>query len=190
MVPVLAGTDPLRGVHAQLLAIDLLGRPNSDSEPIPRTDLLSLTKLAAEGTPSEQMTVLGWHLDTHRLLISLPPDKYDRYKKSVTSLVTNGSRHAVSKQTLESTVGQLEHVATIVPCARHFLSRLRRAAARPTQYRPTRLTTEELADLSLWLLFLKTASAGIDINVVVPDYQQEYTSPMPPPLTALGDSMP
>jgi hypothetical protein len=55
-----------RGRNAPLLAIDTMGRPTHADDPQPRDPIVALKKLAAEGTPAERMTVLGWLLDTRR----------------------------------------------------------------------------------------------------------------------------
>ena len=41
------------------LAMHVLMRPLATDEPVPRKETLSLSKLLLEGTPSEQMIVLG-----------------------------------------------------------------------------------------------------------------------------------
>ncbi|OEU12035.1 hypothetical protein FRACYDRAFT_245162 [Fragilariopsis cylindrus CCMP1102] len=59
------------------LAIHIAMRPNAGtSEPVDRRETLSVTKLEAEGTPQEIHTVLGWELETRRLICALPEDKY------------------------------------------------------------------------------------------------------------------
>jgi hypothetical protein len=56
-----------------LLAIEIFCCLPNDT--LMRDDLLALEKAIAEGTPSEWLIVLGWLLNTRRLLISLPLDK-------------------------------------------------------------------------------------------------------------------
>jgi hypothetical protein len=43
----------------------IVSHPLTDNEPIPRDDLNSLKKLAAEGTPEEEKICLGIMLDTY-----------------------------------------------------------------------------------------------------------------------------
>ena len=64
---------------ATFLAIEVFGRPPTDHDPMPRDDLLALSKALAEGTPTETLIVTGWLLDTRRLLISLPDDKFQAW---------------------------------------------------------------------------------------------------------------
>jgi hypothetical protein len=47
-----------------------------DSEPIQHQNILSIPKLLAKGMPDECQIVLGWLLDTHRLLVRLTDDKF------------------------------------------------------------------------------------------------------------------
>ena len=54
------------------LVIHLVTRPLADDEPIPRKAMLEADKLQAEGAPVEEQRVLGWIVDTRRLIISLP----------------------------------------------------------------------------------------------------------------------
>lgn len=58
------------------LAIHTVGRQLSDNEPLPRDDLISISKLAAEGRMEETKMLLGWQIDTRRLFLHLPLNKY------------------------------------------------------------------------------------------------------------------
>ena len=46
------------------LAMHVLMRPLSLDKPVPRKEIVSLSKLLLEETPSELMIVLGWLIDT------------------------------------------------------------------------------------------------------------------------------
>ncbi|EED86556.1 predicted protein [Thalassiosira pseudonana CCMP1335] len=62
--------------QAMVMAIQTIFRPNAgDEEPIPSPETASLRKLAAEGGLAEEGTVLGWHINTRSLKISLPDNK-------------------------------------------------------------------------------------------------------------------
>ena len=65
------------------LALHVSMKPLTSDEPVPRKGTLSLPKLNAEGTPSEMMIVLGWWLDTRKLLLFLPDDKFIAYSQEV-----------------------------------------------------------------------------------------------------------
>ena len=54
---------------------------------IPRKDIISLKKLRAEGQLSEIKTVLGWELNTRRLLISLPSHKVTDWLRDIDSIL-------------------------------------------------------------------------------------------------------
>jgi hypothetical protein len=92
------------------------------AEPIKRRSILSLAKLLAEGAPDEVQIVLGWRLDTRRLIMALPQDKFDAWSLSLRTILRN--RHC-SKEVLESLEGQLNHASYVTPLARHFLPRIR-----------------------------------------------------------------
>ena len=155
-----------RQPHIVPLAIHCTCRPHAgDLEPIPRRDLLSKPKLIAEGTPSEDATVLGWDLHTRSLTINLPTDKYDAWLQDLLTIIRT---RTTSFDSLETLVGRLNHVAYIIPLARHFLHRLRsRLLRRWHSKQLISLSQHDIEDLVLWRTFLSVAHQGISINRVV-----------------------
>ena len=147
------------------LAIHIAMRPNAGtSEPVERRETLSVTKHEAEGTPQEIHTVLGWELETRRLICALPEDKYVAWYKQISDILNN-SAVPISKEQLESVIGRLTHASWVVPLSRHFLSRLRfKLNFFHHRNHTLRLSKEELEDLALWLAFLAQARAGISMN--------------------------
>jgi hypothetical protein len=123
---------------------------------------MQAAKLIAEGTPAEVQVVLGWILDTHLLLIQLPIDKFIAWTSDIAAILES-SRCTFGE--LESTVGRLNHAGYVIPLARHFLNRLRLRVLRhlPKTQQLT-LSKDELADLKLWLKFLRLARSGISLN--------------------------
>ena len=99
------------------LAMHVSMRPLAKDEPVPRKETLSLTKLLLEGSPSERMIVLGWMIDTQRLLLQLPKDKYDCWKKEIRDLLADPK---ISRENLESLIGKLVHAAYVIPLTHHF----------------------------------------------------------------------
>ena len=71
------------------LVIHVLMRPLTKDEPVPRKKTPSLNKLKLKGTPSKQMIVLGWLIDTFRLLLRLPQDKFDLWRKELRELLAD-----------------------------------------------------------------------------------------------------
>jgi hypothetical protein len=65
----------------------LLNHPVTDDEPIYRNEFLSITKLLAEGTPAQIQIVLGWILDTRRLLVQPPQDKYEEWIRDIDLII-------------------------------------------------------------------------------------------------------
>jgi hypothetical protein len=66
-----------RQTQAVPLAVFVTTRPNAgDDKPIPRRENISVPKLIAEGTPAEEQIVLGWCINTRRLVLRLPGDKF------------------------------------------------------------------------------------------------------------------
>jgi hypothetical protein len=68
---------------------------------------------------------------------------------------------------LESLVGRLNHAAYVIPLSRHFMNRLRiRLQKRTFAKQELTLSKAELADLELWLDFLRQAWSGISMNLL------------------------
>ena len=146
------------------LAIHVTCRPHAgEHEPVPRRPLLSEAKLIAEGTPAEVQIVLGWDLDTHRLLLLLPFDKHTAWLSDLGPIVES---RRVTFGELETVLGRLNHAGYIIPLARHFLSRLQhRLRSRKPKRQQLTLTQPEIEDIALWAeTFLPKAHAGISLN--------------------------
>jgi hypothetical protein len=102
---------------------NLFFRPHAgDAEPIPRRPIFGPEKLAAEGTPAEIQTVLGWLLDTRRLHLALPVDKFLAWSGDIEVVITFG---VVTFSELDTIVGRLTHTSYVLPLCRHFIPRLR-----------------------------------------------------------------
>ena len=151
------------------LAMHVTSRPHAgdDKEPIPRRTLLSMPKLASEGRPEEVQTVLGWTIDTRRLLVALPHDKFTAWTADIDAMT---SAKRCTFETLERLIGRLNHASYVMPICRHFLSRLRdRLKPRPKYPKKylIGLSPAEAGDLELWKRILSKANQGVSINLLV-----------------------
>jgi hypothetical protein len=109
--------------HSVPLVIHVTSRPHSGRDgPITRRGIQSDVKLLAEGTPAELQIILGWLLDSRRLLLALPADKHQTWKAEVLQIITDWSS---TFGDLDSTVGRLNHAAYIILMSRHVLNRVR-----------------------------------------------------------------
>jgi hypothetical protein len=107
-----------RRPHVVPLAMHVTSRPHAGArEPILRRVILLLVKLLAGGAPAEQQIVLGWLLDTRRLLTSLPDDKHAAWLETIEQIIKN---KGCLKEDFDSLEGQLNHAACVIPLARHF----------------------------------------------------------------------
>jgi hypothetical protein len=164
--PLLSENHWKRGRNAALLAIDCMGRPPTrDDDPLPRDPLVAVKKVLAEGSPSEILTVLGWKIDTRRMMIQLPADKARTWEQELRTVIE--SKDAISAKTLETIQGRNVHFASIIPGAGHFHNRMYKAIARAKKYKFTKLSKLERDDLRLSLKFLAMAARGMDINLLV-----------------------
>jgi hypothetical protein len=163
-----------RGRNAALLAIDTLGRPTHDDDPLPRDPIVATKKVQAEGTPTEVLTVLGWTIDTRRLIIRLPTEKAEAWDTELDALIKQGDEgRRIPLKRLEQAQGRNIYVAMIVPGAMHFQSRMYAAIARAQKHRYTRLRAEERRDLRLLRHLLHVARSGISLNNIafrMPDH--------------------
>ena len=108
-----------RGVQAMLLAIHTLFRPLDTNEPIFREDCLSLDRLHEEGQLSEELTILGWRVNTRSLTIALPSKKYSIWINDIKQVM---KRKKTSQKVLEKIIGRLNHSANACPFMRYFIS--------------------------------------------------------------------
>jgi len=150
--------SPVRVIRAIPLAIHTLARPNTNLDVIPRKEIISLKKLQAEGQLSEIKTVLGWNLDTRRLVISLPDHKVTDWLRDIDAILLAKKFHY---KLLEPIMGRLNHVACILQPMRHFMGRLYRALFRAKARSGWTLSTNELSDLIKHSEFLQYAKMGV-----------------------------
>jgi hypothetical protein len=95
------------------LAIHVTSGPHAGhAKPIQQHPLLSPEKLQAEGLPVEVQNVLGWTLDTRRLLILLPHDKYLAWSGELHLVLTSKT---ITHDSLESMIGHLNHISFLIP---------------------------------------------------------------------------
>ena len=151
------------------LAMHITSRPHAGEalEPLPRRTLLSLPKLASEGSPAEVQIVLGWCLDTRRLCLSLPDDKHEAWVEEIQVMI---DAKACVFGNLDRLVGRLVHSSHVLPISRHFIGRLRsRLTPRPRNpnSKRLRLTDLEIGDLTLWKRILDQANRGVSLNLLV-----------------------
>ena len=153
--------------HVVPLAMHVTSRPHAgdDREPITRRPLLSLPKLLAEGNPAEVQTVLGWTIDTRRLRIALPDDKFIAWRDDMHRI---GTQRGGEFHEIDTLVGRLNHTSFVIPMSRHFMGRLR-GVLEPRLHKNKKVTlgAEVLEDFKLWKEILLRAHAGIPINLIV-----------------------
>lgn len=146
-----------------LLAMHVVGRPNEKVEPIKRLELPSLIKLKGEGRLEETKVILGWRIDTRRMIIQLPDHKFKAWDKSIVTLMEN--KKATSKE-LESLIGRLTHLSVVMQPVLHFLSRLRYLHEKSENRRFVTVPHLVLEDLKLHRKFLDKINKGISLNLM------------------------
>ena len=162
-VTVDEGENARRAKEAVPLAIHALGRPQADKEHLPRDNLVSISKLAAEGTPAEEIVMLGFSLNTRSLTVALPEHKFVAWTDSIKSITKKGS---ATHDELDTLVGRLTHLSAIVLPILHFLSRLRQVRDRAKNRREIRIPAAVGEDLELMQETLLLARRGINMNLL------------------------
>jgi len=158
-----------RALQALLLAIHILFRPVDKEEKIIREDCLSLGKLQEDGYLSENPIVLGWHINTRLLTLSLPEKKYRVWNSDLLEVIRSKK---ISFKDLEKLIGRLNHAASACPLMRYYLNRLRNTlinwqSSNHTTLVKRYLSSPVLEDLRLWQqLFLPKIFQGISLNLI------------------------
>ncbi len=162
---VIKGTDnAIRCKRATLLAIDTCARPKHANKPIPREDMAARNKLQAEAGLEEQKMVLGWLIDTRRLLVKLPKNKFVAWTSIIKEVMRNGTTTA---KELESIIGRLVHLRMAIFFVYHFLSRLRDLQVGAKKKRALHIRKECMKDLDLMLNMIRVAHEGVSMNSIV-----------------------
>jgi hypothetical protein len=121
-------------------------------------------KLQAEAGLEEQKTVLGWLLDTWRLLVQLPKSKFVAWTNLIKMVIQQGTMTA---KKVESIIGRLGHLRMAIPFVHHLLSRLPniQVQAKSRQWIP--ITIKCRRDLELMINIIKIVHNGISMNIIV-----------------------
>ncbi len=116
-----------KGAAAIPLALHIVGRPHDPNgrESFPRDDILAIPKFLAEAKPSERKVILGWTVDTRKLSVALPQDKFRAWTGSVDDILRRHKSPIPTKES-ETLMGRLNHASYVIPYARHFTGRLAR----------------------------------------------------------------
>ena len=149
------------------LSLHISMRLLAKDEPVLRRETLSLPKLEAEGTSNEMTVVLGWWLDTSRLLLRLPKDKFIVYSKEVEEIL---NQRRVNGKDLKSVIGNFVHASYAVPHLRHCLDNLRfrlKSLKGNNPHQAHRLNKQEICDFKLLKRILAKAHKGFFLNGLV-----------------------
>ena len=159
LITIILDTEDLqkRANHVIPLLLHTFFRPVHNSEPYERTDVLSDTKLKAEGQLEEKKTFLGWIINTRNLRINLPSLKAMMWINEIDTVI---SQVKVKPKNLESLIGKLNHAAFIIPFTRYFLNRLRFKLELMKKKGPLTLSKSETEDL----IFFKDALAKMSTD--------------------------
>ena len=145
-------------------AMHAIAQQGNEEMSIPRQDFIAMDKNEAEGAPEEIKIILGWVIDSRRLLIQLPAHKHAAWTSQLQSFT---QRKSTNSKDIESLLGRLEQVALILPMFGHFLNNIRHtqikaAAAR----RPHLINKRTRDDLILAQSFLDHAVRGVNLNLM------------------------
>ena len=80
----------MRIASAAMFDFYILGRTLNNKDPIPRENLVSISKIIAKGTLSERIVLLRWILDTRIFTIVLPADKHQKFNNFISNIMIDG----------------------------------------------------------------------------------------------------
>jgi hypothetical protein len=110
--------------------------------------------------------VLGWILDSQRLMVSRSDEKHCLWSVEIRHRLEKGS---LRSKELETLVGRMEHVGYLTPFMKHFLGRLHRfkdtIVSKGLRYRRFRAKIKD--DLHTHKSFLDQARQGISMNLLI-----------------------
>jgi hypothetical protein len=162
---IIDGTDnAIRCERATLLTIDACAWPKHPNKPIPREEMEARNKLEAEAGLEEQKTILGWLVDTRRLLLSLPNNKFVTWTAILIKVLEQGTTTA---KEMESIIGHLGHLGMAIHTVYHFMSRLRDLQERAKSRRSIAINNECRNNLRFMIGVIKRAYDGINLNIIV-----------------------
>jgi len=97
--------------------------------------------------------------------VSLPAEKLKNWTNDLKKMISSKKSH---HKFLESSIGQINHVACVLSPMRHYMERLYQALQRSAFSNSwTSFSSEELADLGLIIKFLEYAAKGVSLNNLV-----------------------
>ena len=131
---------------------------------LPRQDFIAADKNEAEGAPEEVKVVLGWQLNTREMLIKLPDHKFKAWSSQLQNFTKQ--KRAKGKE-LQSLLGRLEQIATIIPMFGHFLNNIRHTEIQATASGKSQMINKRTReDLQLATAFLHRAAQGVNLNLM------------------------
>ena len=150
--------------HAVPLVLDAMFKPQNPLDACHRDTIINMTKHVAEGRLEERKVILGWLVDTRRFRVFLTQHKANEWLQDIKEMLATGE---CSEDSLESTIGRLNHTSILVSIGRYFLTRLRfrLKTAKKKNYRTIKLAAWDRADLELWQFILNhLTNTGVSIN--------------------------
>ena len=139
-------------------------KATNDETFVPRQNLIADDKNEAEGAPEEVKIVLGWEIDSRRLLVRLPYHKFKAWSSQVQTFIT---RKSTNLDDLRSVIGRMENVACMVPMFAHFLNNMRQLEMKAELSNKNQLINKRTKDdFRLAIKFLERARTGINMNLI------------------------
>ena len=149
--------DPCTVIHA-------LAHATEEDTVIPRQDMIAADKNIAEGAPEEVKIILGWEINTRTMSICLPHHKVVAWSAQLEECL---KRKTSNSKQLQSLLGRLEQVATIIPMFGHFLNNVRSTEIRATSTnRAQTINKRTREDLKLAQKFITKAARGVNLNLL------------------------
>ncbi len=155
-------------LRALLHSVDKVFRshPVPDDKPWRKATISSSKLATGDGAWSTRKTILGWDIDTAAGTIGLPEHKADRLRHILQHFAT---LRRTSRKKWQSLLGELRHMAMVIPGAKYLFSILQHVLVDQPQSRRLRLSSLVQHSLRDW----------IHLASVLPQYPMPIASLVP-----------
>ena len=157
------GNNRARGNSAMTLAIHAVSQKLAQKEPLPRDKMIKPKKAKSEGALEDINIFLGWVYITHILCVSFTKTKSIDQKKTIQDIWLKDEPKSNNLLTL---IGRLNHTASIIPLARHFLTIIRFFKSNLNAFTWYLLRTNICDDLKLHMRILQKSRKCISMNLL------------------------
>ena len=145
------------------LTINAVSCPLSQKEPVPRDEMIKTSKAKSEEAIEDIKVVLGWVYNTRTLCVRLLGAKFIAWAKTMQDIL---SKFKTKVKNLETLMGRLNYIASIVPLARHLLAIIMYSNSKTNAFPWYQLRPNICNDMKLHMRIPHKSHRGIWMNLL------------------------